>query len=286
MKYVIIRINDISDIDTSRISVYDLNNRYVDTLGNMYGLKYNKSLRKIEVIKIVRTHEKNAAGYRQMISQNKKARGEASDTVEPSGYEEGVEEAILKVEEFNPETFIENTMELVRTHRERLKGIIMNIRNSNIVVKENKTESNQLDDIFRNLEIDGIQAAENLANYQKELINYPRSLTYYQAKMDERARTIIETLSSSNSKVMRFIYLVEMLDNIRALYRVIEKSVRGLKSFLDERNSDDTKWSTNHEKQSYRDGIVSIETTMNEIEKLQDNLRLLEEYAYTPEHFA
>ncbi len=286
MKYVIIRINDISDIDTSRISVYDLNNRYVDTLGNMYGLKYNKSLRKIEVIKIVRTHEKNAAGYRQMISQNKKARGEASDTVEPSGYEEGVEEAILEVEEFNPETFIENTMELVRTHRERLKGIIMNIRNSNIVVKENKTESNQLDDIFRNLEIDGIQAAENLANYQKELINYPRSLTYYQAKMDERARTIIETLSSSNSKVMRFIYLVEMLDNIRALYRVIEKSVRGLKSFLDERNSDDTKWATNHEKQSYRDGIVSIETTMNEIEKLQDNLRLLEEYAYTPEHFA
>ena len=44
MKNVIIRINDISDIDTSKISVYDLNNRYVDTHGTMYGLRYNKAV--------------------------------------------------------------------------------------------------------------------------------------------------------------------------------------------------------------------------------------------------
>jgi len=78
MKNVIIRINDISDIDTSKVSVYDLNNRYLDSHGTMYGLKYNKSLRKIEVIKIVRTHEKNAASYQQQIMQKKRIPGELS----------------------------------------------------------------------------------------------------------------------------------------------------------------------------------------------------------------
>lgn len=285
MKYLIIRINDVSDIDTSRISVYDLNNRYVDSSGNMYGLKYSKSLRKIEVIKIVRAPEKSAAGLRQIITQKKRVAGEAAGGSDSFAVDETSDDAPGNEEDFVPETFIENTMELVRTHRERLKGIIMNIRNSNIVLKEQKTESNQLDDIFRNLEIDGIQAAENLASYQKELINYPRSLTYYQAKMDERGRSIIETLAGSDRKVMRFIYLAEMLDNIRVLYGTIGKSVRGIKSFLEERNPDEMKWVTNHERQSFRDGMVSIDTTITEIEKLQDDLRHLEEYTYTLEHY-
>ena len=226
MKYLIIRINDVSDIDTSRVSVYDLNNRYVDSFGNMYGLKYNKALRKIEVIKIVRTHEKNAAGFRQRISQKKRALGEASPGDDSYGIDEAPGEAPGEEDAFVPETFIESAMEQVRTHRDRLKGIIMNIRNSNIVTKEHKTESNQLDDIFRNIEIDGMQGADNLINYQKELINYPRSLTYYQAKMDERGRSIIETLAGSDRKVMRFIYLAEMLEHIRILYGTIVMLVR------------------------------------------------------------
>ena len=38
----------------------------------------------------------------------------------PSGEDE-------EEEAFNPDVFVEKTMELARTHRERIKGIIMNI---------------------------------------------------------------------------------------------------------------------------------------------------------------
>jgi hypothetical protein len=48
MKKRIIRVTDIAEVDTSKISVYDLNNRYVDPLGNMFGLKYNRELRRVE----------------------------------------------------------------------------------------------------------------------------------------------------------------------------------------------------------------------------------------------
>jgi len=54
MKQRIIKINDISEIDTSKISVYDLNNRYIDKNGSMFSLKYNRGERKVEIIKIVR----------------------------------------------------------------------------------------------------------------------------------------------------------------------------------------------------------------------------------------
>jgi len=284
MKNVIIRINDISDIDTSKVSVYDLNNRYLDSHGTMYGLKYNKSLRKIEVIKIVRTHEKNAASYQQQIMQKKRIPGELSSAMEEES-DFHTSPADMEEEAFNPDAFLERTLELTRTHRERIKCIIMNIRNSNIIPKDNKTESNQMEDLFRNLEIDGIQGADNLLNYQKELASYPRSLTYYQAKMDDRGREIIETLASSNRKVMRFIYLAEMMENIKILYKNVEKMIKKLMAFLEEKNPDEIKWINAHERQSYKDGMVSISTTVQEIEKLQDEMKQLEEYTYTIEHF-
>lgn len=285
MKNVIIRINDISEIDTSKISVYDLNNRYIDAHGTMYCLKYSKASRKIEVIKIVRTHEKNAASFQQKIIQKKRGMNEIAHGDDVSFPEDGYHDESAETF-YNPEAFIERTMELTHTHRERIKGIIMNIRNSNIVTKDNKTESNQLDDIFRNLEIDGMQGVDNLTNYQKELINYPRSLTYYQAKMDDRGREIIDTLASSNRKVIRFIYLVEMLDNIRRLYKSIDKMIKKLKAFLDEKNMEEVRWVSPHEKQSFKDGFVSINTTIQEIQDLLDDLNKLEEYTYILDHYA
>jgi hypothetical protein len=285
MKNIIIRITDISDIDTSKISVYDLNNRYVDSQGNMYGLRYNRSLRKMEIIKIIRTHEKNAGSFQQKILMKKRSANDSalSDEVTVTGGDTSQRDAPPLY--FNPDAFVEKTMELIRTHRERIKGIIMNIRNSNIVPIDNKTESNQLEDIFRNLDIDVIQGVDNLLNYQKELLSYPRSVSYYQAKMDDRGREIIETLASSNKKVIRFIYLSEMLENIRILYKNFEKFLTMLKAFLDELNIEDMKWVTSHEKQSFKDGMISINTTIQEITDLEDELMRLEQYAYDLDHY-
>lgn len=187
---------------------------------------------------------------------------------------------------FNPDAFVEKSMESARVHKDRVKGIIMNIRNANIIPKENKMESNQLEDIFRNLDIDVIQGVENLTNYQKEMINYPRSITYYQAKYDERGRDIIESLSSSNKKVIRFIYLSEMLENIRTLYRNMDRIIKILKVFLEEINLEEVRWINPYERQSFKDGMVSINTTLQEISSLQDDLMQLEDYTYNLDHYA
>ncbi len=284
MKNIIIRINDISDIDISKISVYDLNKRYVDNYGNMYGLKYNKEMHRAEIIKIVRTHEKNAGDYQKQIIMKKRGMGEPVYQSAASDRGNGMSEAADTY--FNPDDFIEKTMELANTHKDRVKGIIMNIRNSNIIPKENKNDNSQLEELYRNLDIDAVQGVEYLVNYQKELVSYPRSITFYQAKSDDRGRQIIETLSNGNKKVNRFIYLSEMLENFRILYKKIDKIIKNLKAFLDAINTDNIRWITPYERQSFKDAQISINTTIEEISHLQDDLKQLEDYTYTLDHFA
>jgi len=284
MKQTIIRINDISDIDTSRISVYDLNNRYIDSQGNMYGLKYNKVNRKIEIIKIIRAHDKTAAALQQRLVKKRYEAAEMNGGA-VRALNEDTAQADEPQEEFNPDAFIERTIELLRTHKDRLKGIMMNIRNSNIIPKDNKTESNQMEDIFRNIDIDCIQGIDSLLSYQKELVEYPRSLAYYQSKMDDRARQITETLAVSNRKVLRFIYLAEILESLRHLCRMISNLLRNLNEFLADKNPDDAMWMSTHERQSFKDGMMSISNTLAETDRLMDDLAKLEEYTYHVDNF-
>ena len=103
--------------------------------------------------------------------------------------------------------------------------------------------------------------------------------------MDDRGRDIIDKLNAAGRKVMRFIYLAEMLDNIRALYKNIEKMIRKVMTFLEEKNPEEMKWVSTHERQSFKDGMVSISTTVQEIDQLHDDLNQLEEYTYTIDHF-
>jgi len=67
MKTKFIRIDDVSEIDTSKIGIFDLANRYIDKYGNMYGLRYNRDVKKIEVVKIMRTQKKHATYFSQKI---------------------------------------------------------------------------------------------------------------------------------------------------------------------------------------------------------------------------
>ena len=53
-------IDSISKLDPSKATVYDLNKRYIDGDGNMFGLKYNRDTKKIEVIRLLRTSMQHA----------------------------------------------------------------------------------------------------------------------------------------------------------------------------------------------------------------------------------
>jgi hypothetical protein len=188
MKHKILRIDSISDINTSKISVYDLNNRYIDAQGNLFGLRYNRIEKKIEIIKLIRKNSSDAFHVQQRIVKDKKD-NPSYNVSEENFYENDDEAAHIETEQFvDPEGFINSTIAEMSNHKSRIQGIIMNIKNTEAFPRDNKHEAAQLEDIFRNIEIDGILRFDELENYYKELTSYPRSITYYQAKLDSKGR--------------------------------------------------------------------------------------------------
>ncbi len=279
MKTRIIRINDISDIDTARASVYDLHNRYVDRQGNMYGLRYNRYDRKVEIVKLMRSTTMDAHLYEQQVV--KKRMTEARE-IEEDNYVEEDEFPEEAHDFFDPAGLIRNTLHLMEAHQNRLRGIIMNIKNSNVFPKENKSDSIELENIFRNLEIDGIQQFEKVDNYEKELTNYPRSLTYYQAKIDNEGRNIIEHIAGDDERVMRFVHFYEMHNSIVALYRNLRVILTQLIEFLDTKDVEGMKSLSTFEKQAFHDANVSLDNTMVEIGEVLQRMEPLGEFLKEP----
>jgi len=284
MKPQLIRINDVSDIDTSKISVFDLNNRYIDKNGNMYGVKYNPAARKIEVIRIVRAVDREVSDMRQRIAKKRLYDFDAPPgTAAPMEKSAGLSEETIM--DFDPENFINDSMKLMQTHRERIKGIVMNIKNSNVFPRENKQETIELENVFRNLEIDGDLSFDHADNYQKELRSYPRSITYYQAKIDNRGNQIIEKLAGDQNRVMKFIYKYEMFITITGAYKTFHAAILELRNIVEGKNIDDMKGILHNDKQAFQDAKISINNTITETEDILDRLSLLERYVTDSSNF-
>lgn len=294
MKTRFIRIKDITDIDTSKVSTYDFNNRYIDEKGNMYGLKYDKEDRKIKIIKLIRTPVKAASYFEKKLVVNKKNELSKGNLDHLSNIdEETVNEENIKDDndfldefevEFDPDFFIKDTISSMRIHKERLIGIMMNIKNSGVIHETDRINTNQMNDLFRNINIDGIQRIEKVINEFTELSNYPRTVSYYAAKLDTGAKEVFDSLDTDNRR-MNFIKYHESLYSFRIIYRTLKNILQSLEYFLDNLNPDENKNLTFADKQHFNDAKVSSANTISEINQILINVKKLEEYTYRPENF-
>ena len=282
MKNRIIRINDISDIDKSKISVYDLNNRYIDSKGNLFGLKYDRISKKVDIIKLMRTHTEDANQIQHEMIKKKITENRNISQTRKGGIDSTPdfpdEEFISEKKRLNPDTFLESTLSLMKTHSARLRGIISSLTNSNAYPRENKTDNIELMDIFRSIEIDGIQRIEKIINYYVEMSSYPRSISYYQSKLDKKGREMIEKLGGDNDKIMRFVKYYEMLNSTKDLYNIVKTFVNNLADFVTKRNIDSRRVLTTAEKHLLEDAVTSIKTTVDEINRLFDEMKPIEEF--------
>lgn len=284
MKKRIIRISDISEVDTSKISVYDLNNRYVDPLGNMFGLKYNRDQRRIEIIKLERIHSSEMFQYQRkimMLRDIEQYQPAAGDLQNGTSEEAEFEEIF-----FEPDVFVESVMNGSEIHRERLAAILMNIDISDVFTRENKMEATALDDLSRHIEIDCIQQLEKLESYYRELINYPRTITYYQAKIDNEGKNIIDSMSGiKKEKIMKFIFYYEMSATIKRVYNHIKKHMSAIHDLVVNKNPEDVQGISKNQKQAFIDAKTSIVNTISEVDETLKNNRKLYEYAVNKKNF-
>ena len=287
MKKRYIRIKDVSQIDTSKVSVYDLNNRYIDPLGNIFGLKYNRMVHKVEVIKIERIHtsEMHQFQKKMMLNREHHLSMEMEETAQQAGNGEPDGIYLDDEEFFDPDIFIEDVISGTETHRERLKGILMNINDSGIVNRDHKQLSTEFDDIIRNLDIDGTQQLDKMDNYYRELTNYPRSITYYQSKIDKDGKGMLERLTGNSEKTMKFIYYYELNVSIKRVYTNLRRHIVNLDNFISSKKSDDGPAMSKHQKQSYNDAKISLKNTITDIDKILSDNDLLYEFCLNPDNY-
>jgi len=283
MKYRIIRINDISEIKTSKISVYDLNNRYIDSDGSLFGLRYNRIDKKIEIIKLVRKNTSDAFHVQKRIVREKFDNPSYNISDENIDSEEELHEA-EEEQYIDPEAFINSTIGDMSNHKSRIQGIIMNLKTTEVFPRENKHEVAQLEDIFRNIEIDGILRFDELENYHKELTSYPRSITYYQAKLDTKSRQVIESLGNNKERVMRFIFITEMINLIFEIYNLLLNMMENLKELLDEKDIASYQNILQHDKQHFLDAQTSLSNTIEDINGIIRKTEPIKQYLLNPEN--
>ncbi len=285
MKKKVIRIQDISQIDTGKISVYDLNNRYIDPMGNMYGLKYDRISHRVEIVKLQRIHTSEIHSYKRKIFENKSHAAEQDETEDE--YSTSVSDINTENDKlfFEPDVFIDSVINDSDTHRERIKGIIMNIDESGVFPKENKSESLEIEGILRNLDIEGIQQLDKLESYHRELTSFPRSLTYYQAKIGKDGRELLDHLSNNKERTMRFIFLYEMEETISRVYKNLRKHLLTLEELLKKKNIDEIAGVTKHAKQSFTDAVTSMTNTIDDVDSTLTRTNLLKEYALNKSNY-
>jgi hypothetical protein len=291
MKTKFIKIKDISEIDPSKATVYDLNNRYIDSKGKMYSLKYNRHTRKIEIIRIIRTPANSAPFYEQKLQENKKTHKDAKphfhasyDYLDESDKDtvESAEESIDEIT-FDPDEFITETLELMLTHKERLNGIIMNINNSPLV-SGSSAETKDLQNTFRNIDIDGIQRIEKVLNLQKEMLSYPRSINYYLSRLDNKDKKFAESISTEKQQ-MKYVFLNEMYHSVNNLYRTLKKIINDVHLIIRDIDTNEISSLTHLDKQNIEDAKTSIDNTIVEIKDILNKTSILEAYLSDVENF-
>ncbi len=85
-----IPINSIADIDPEKISIRDINKRYIDREGNKYATRFNLQSRKVEVVRIVKTRAEAQRVSQQIKREryetrraNRRQASDVPDAVEP-----------------------------------------------------------------------------------------------------------------------------------------------------------------------------------------------------------
>jgi hypothetical protein len=309
MKTRFIQIKKISQIDTTRISVYDLGNRYIDDNGNMWGLRYNRDTRKIEVIRIMRTAAKNAQYFANQMRDSQRQRSAvpveelrqdadyrmdhvspADDDTEEFGEEhhevsapeEEEAETVGTHRQFQPDFFIDNRMREIHTLKERIKGIILNFSSSRVVSHEDKELFAQIDDLLRNLELEAQSHVEHLHNTFKEHREYPRSLNFYLSKLDKHAREIVHYLPTDEVR-MRYVYLYEIHDWFARLYGSLDKNLTGIKTFLLKLSGERVQKLSTNEKKHLEDTRTTVNNTLEDVHTIQSMIKDFKDYINDPE---
>jgi len=260
-----VQINSIEDLDPARITLRDLNKRYIDRNGNRYATRFNLKTRKVEVIRIVKgVHEAMRIKEQTRYERNAPARHSSREEVQEV-YEEDFDSmpgsatqgedtgAAPSAGIFYEHTFIEECQGDLDKMKQRLHGVVNNLKSSRVLEMEN---GDAIDNQVRAIESVCLTQADELGNYVKELTTYPRPLSHYATRLSADQKDKLDR--APEDQKMDLIKRFELRKIFEDYYSRILDLFAKLQGTLQTVDQEKLRLLPAVQQQGYRDAISSI----------------------------
>lgn len=234
MRHNYIRIQTVADIDTSRITLRSIENRYIDSQGRRYATRFNLRTRRIEIVPIALGREE-AALARRLFSITSETNAEQAPEsrgqrrVHPSPLKLPAWLAAMDVEPDMSESelhgFLVTAEREMQRNGERYRGLIQSLKMSSVL--EDVKDGNQHDAILEltNTYERDIQAhAARVQAMVVEFLRFPKPLASYLGQVDRNSKKYVEKLEMDKQKRYCMAYLLagEMFGVFKGCLELIE----------------------------------------------------------------
>ena len=247
MRHHYIHIQSVQDIDTSRITLRSIENRYIDAQGRRYATRFNLRRRTIEIVPIALGREEARMAKRLFSGQtpqiDKAATKEetAADRIHPNPMKlpQWIRDMQIEpdTEGADLQQFLQTIEKEMQRNGERYRGLIQSLKASSIL--EDMKDGNQHDAILEltnTFERDIQEHAARVQTMSVEFLRFPKPLASYVGQIDRNCKKYVEKLDGEKQKRYAMAYLIsnEMFGVFKGCKEIIEM----VESFTKDAQSD------------------------------------------------
>jgi hypothetical protein len=129
---------------------------------------------------------------------------------------------------------IDELMKSIEECRDRINSVLINIKSSRIfeITGDPSENQNIMGNLTREFDVEVFQNLDKASNYHKELVSFPRAISYYTAKYEKSKREELKLAESENDKL----HLIIRWELQEAFTGILEKFKALTLSLLDVMN--------------------------------------------------
>ncbi|MBL8018345.1 MAG: hypothetical protein JNM27_01650 [Leptospirales bacterium] len=204
MQHNYIPIESIDEIDVLKISVRDMDKRFIDRQGNRYALRFNLKTRRPEIVQVV-SNRLEARRLQQTIIQDKKktpdrtaATGSVSESVLEEESSQSSTPFIPDDEVFHEQKFVEECLAELPRLKESQQASMTKLRQSRVF--ENVL-TQEFMDLSRDIEREAWRKADESITVCKEWLGRPPSIHAAMIRVAPEKRKVLDSIADEPMKL-------------------------------------------------------------------------------------
>lgn len=195
-------IDNVEDIDVSRIGVHNIDNRYIDNEGNRYATRFNLRTHKIEIVRIalgkdeaVAAKSKDKVEIARQESKELKINSEVAEEARPVLPPWLAEFDVEPDTSIEPQSFFSSIESETTKFAERFRGIVSNAKNSEAFDKDRDTGQDFILELSSMFDREVQAKLSDVQNQAIEFVRFPKPATHYIANTTRGQKKWVESMS-------------------------------------------------------------------------------------------